>query len=128
MLTPAGLKTKSQLTYAFLKFTMDFYGQMEVKLRECLSEMAAAGVRRVVLYGASDVARILTGLMDGQMAVVGVVDAGYEGHDFHGAPVVRALDGVVWDGVLITALDGVDEAEAALVAQGVKAEAIWTVA
>ena len=30
--------------------------------------------------------------------------------------------------VLITALDGVDEAAAALVAQGVKAEAIWTVA
>ena len=31
ILTPAGLKAKSHLTYRFLKFTLDFYNQVEVK-------------------------------------------------------------------------------------------------
>ena len=101
---------------------------MEEKLRGCLAEMAEAGVKRVVLYGASDVARILLGLVDGACPeVVGVLDETHEGHAFHGVPVVRGegLGELAWDGVLITSLDGFEEAEERLQTLGVKAEAIW---
>jgi len=43
------------------------------------------------------------------------------------APVVRGegLGELAWDGVLITSLDGFDEAEERLQSLGVQTEAIW---
>jgi DNA-binding MarR family transcriptional regulator len=128
ILTPAGLKAKSQLTYNFLKFTLSFYGQMEAKLHRCLGEMAEAGVKRVVLYGAGDVARILLGLTDAQVKIIGVVDEWYEGEYFYGVRVLRngqLLNGT-WDGVLITGLEEIEEVENRLLQAGVAEKAIWT--
>ena len=89
-----------------------------------LMEALAAGER----VTQRDLARILLGLVDGGCPeVVGVLDETYEGHVFHGVPVVRGegLGELVWDGVLITSLDGFEEAEERLQALGVKADAIW---
>ena len=130
ILTPAGLQAKSHLTYRFLKFTLDFYNKVEAKLRQSLADMMEAGVRSLVLYGASDVARILLGMVNGEdVEVAGVVDEDYEGEGFHGVPVVKGkhLNDLVWDGVLITALDGVEEAEEHLMGLGVSPDAIWKV-
>lgn len=128
ILTPAGLKAKSQLTYRFLKFTIDFYGKMEEKLLGCLHSMTQAGVKRVVLYGASDVARILLGLVNGaEMDVMGVVDDAYEGREFHGIPVFKShqLNDLCWDKVLITVLEDLGGAEERLKKLGVVQEVIW---
>lgn len=128
ILTPAGLKAKSQLTYGFLRFSLDFYGQVEEKLRRCLREMARVGVQRVILCGASDVAKIVLGLVDGSgIWVAGVLDDMYRGTDFNGTPVLRTaeLPEEGWDGVLITALDGLDTVEAELRDLGVPEERIW---
>ena len=128
ILTPTGLRAKSQLTYGFLKFTLDFYNRVEEKLRRCLSEMASAGVKRVVLYGASDAARVLFGMVDGDgVAVVGVVDDAHGSGVFSGMPVVKSweLRDLAWDGVLITALEDFEGAEARLEELGVSQEAIW---
>ena len=38
ILTPAGLKAKSHLTYRFLKYTLDFYNQVEAKLQQSLRQ------------------------------------------------------------------------------------------
>jgi DNA-binding MarR family transcriptional regulator len=128
ILTPSGLKAKSQMTYHFMKFTLDFYGRMEEKLRRCLLDMAEADVKRVVLYGANDVARILFGLTDGLVEIVGVVDDEYDGQTFHGVPVLKngQLQAGLWDGVLITRLEDVAEAEGQLLQLGVDEKAIWT--
>ncbi len=128
ILTPDGLRAKSALTYRFLKFTMDFYGKMEEKLRHCLAEMDARGVRRVVLYGASDVARIVIGMVDGAgPEIVAVLDEREDGQDFHGIPAIKRghLQDLDWDGVLITTVDGYDAAEETLRRSGVQEEAIW---
>ena len=128
ILTPAGLRAKSQLTYGFLKFTLDFYNRVEEKLHRCLGEMASAGVKRVVLYGASDVARVLFGMVDGDgVTVVGVVDDAHGAGVFNGMPVVKSweLRDLAWDGVLITALEDFEGAEARLQKLGVSQEAIW---
>lgn len=53
ILTPAGLRAKSRLTYRFLKFTMGYYARVEDKLMECLADIGSTGVRRLVLLGAS---------------------------------------------------------------------------
>ena len=57
IVTPAGLKAKSELTYRFLKVTLDFYNQVEAKVQQTL-----ASRKRPVSSGwssASDAARMV---------------------------------------------------------------------
>lgn len=126
IITPAGLKAKSNLTYRFLKFSLDFYNQIEIKFRYCLAAMAAVGVKRIVLYGASDAAQVVLGLVgENGIEVVGVVE-GKKGQ-LSGAPILPGedLSSLEWDGVLITALDELVEVEAQLRDWGVPEDKIW---
>jgi EPS-associated MarR family transcriptional regulator len=129
LLTPAGLKAKSRLTYGFLRFTLDFYIQVEDKLRSCVREMAAAGVRRVVLCGASDAARILVSICGetDDLALLGVVDDEFEGSEAFGLSVLKVvqLEDTDCDGILITALENTDSIQERLVQAGVPTETIW---
>lgn len=128
ILTPAGLKAKSHLTYSFLKFTLDFYNQVEAKLRHCFNAMAASGVRSIVLCGASDVAKIvLEQVNKNGIEVVGVLDESFEGHLFHNMPIwdEHDLREIKWDGVLITALEALEQVEAQLCDIGLPEERIW---
>jgi DNA-binding MarR family transcriptional regulator len=128
IMTPAGFKAKSHLTYRFLKFTLDFYNQVEVKLRSCLSDMAGAGARRIALCGASEAAKIVLELVDRHgIEVVGVLDSEFVGTRFNGLPVFEREDmhDGEWDGVLITALERLDEVEAELRDWGLPEDRIW---
>ena len=128
ILTPSGLKAKSQLTYRYIKFTLDFYGRMEEKLLRCLQAMDEAGVSRIVLFGATDVARILLDLaQQNGVGVTGVVDDAYEGTEFHGVPLFHTggMEEHDWDGVLVTVLEDPDAATIQLENSGVRREAIW---
>jgi DNA-binding MarR family transcriptional regulator len=132
ILTPSGLRMKSKLTYNFLKFTMDFYTRMEEKLASCVDEIEAAGVGRIVLYGASDVARILVGMIETRpVQVTGVVDPAYDGLEYIGCPVLQ-LDELArnanWDRVLVTTVEDPEEAERQLEQAGVSADRIWKLA
>ena len=131
ILTPAGLRAKSHLTYNFLKVTLGFYNEVEERVRRCLQEMAGAGVRQLVLCGISDAARIVMDLVEGsEIQVVGVLDDMYMDTSFNGAPVLRAaeLKAQAWDGVLITALDELEAVEAQLRDRGLMEEQIWRLA
>ena len=128
ILTPAGMKEKSRLTYGFLKFTMGYYGRVEEKFGECLVKMGRAGVERVLLYGASDAARIVMGLVSGNgIRVVGMMDNRCKASEFGGVPVVEAsgLQELEWDGMLITALDDLDGVEDQLAKAGIDSNKIW---
>ena len=108
-----------------------FYNEVEERVRRCLQEMAGAGVRQLVLWGASDAARIVMDLVESsEIQVVGVLDDMYMDTSFNGAPVLRAaeLSGCVWDGVLITALDELEAVEAQLRDRGLVEEQIWRLA
>jgi DNA-binding MarR family transcriptional regulator len=128
IMTPAGIKAKSNLTYRFLKFTLDFYNQVELKLRHSLVEMAAAGIRKIALCGTSEAAKIVLGLVEGYgIEIVGVLDREYVGARFNGLPLLQGEDmrDEEWDGVLITALEDLDEVEAQLRDWGLPEEKIW---
>ncbi|HAA75951.1 TPA: hypothetical protein DCE37_12615 [Candidatus Latescibacteria bacterium] len=130
ILTPAGFKAKSQLTYGFLKYTLDFYSQIEDRLRQCLDRASEAGMNRVALFGQNDIARIILGLDDLQAEIVGVLRDGPGPIDFHGIPAksLDCADQMVWDCVLITDPDATDEAEARLLAEGIPPDKIWRLA
>lgn len=127
ILTPTGLRAKSQLTYRFLKLTLSFYNEMESKLRVCLSKMEDSGVRRLALYGATDVARILLDMLaNSPIELVAVVDEALAGSDFHGIGVLRELDAAAADGIVITSLEGIDKTIDGLLTKGFPEEVIWT--
>jgi DNA-binding MarR family transcriptional regulator len=128
ILTPAGLKAKSELTYRFLKFTLDFYNRVESRVQHTLAEMEKAGIERVVLYGASDAARMVQEQTRGNgIEVVGIVDEHYQDREFGGLPLLKTADlqGRAWDGVLITALENLDRAEHYLAEAGVESTKVW---
>ena len=128
ILTPAGLKAKSHLTYRFLKYTLDFYNQVDVKLRQSLRDMARSGVKKIILCGASDAAKIVLELVEcNGIEVVGIVDQDHPTTSFAGQPLmsIKKLESIEWDGVLITALDGLEELESSLRNQGLDEESIW---
>ena len=128
ILTPAGLKAKSHLTYSFMQFTLGFYNQVESKLQQCLRDMVQGGVRKVVIYGATDAARIVMGLVEGtDIKIVGVIDATCAISSFYGVAVLKPgdLQVVEWDGVLIMALEKLDAVEAQLFEWGLSEDRIW---
>jgi DNA-binding MarR family transcriptional regulator len=130
VLTPSGIKAKTLLTYDFLKFTMNFYTQGEDKLRKCLRDLKVAEVKRVLLYGMSDIVRIFIGLIkDSEIEIVGIVDASCVGQNFQEVPIISQDEilGQEWDGLLITALDGLDVIEQELYDLSIPQNVIWCV-
>jgi EPS-associated MarR family transcriptional regulator len=128
ILTPAGIKAKSHLTYRFLQFTLGFYNQVESKLQQCLKDMSQSGVRKLVLYGATDAARIVLELVKiTDIEIVGVVDETFDGSNFNGVAMLEYgdLKAIKWDGVLILVLERLDEVEARICDQGFLEEQIW---
>ena len=128
ILTPAGMKEKSRLTYSFLKFTMGYYSRVEEKLTQCLAAMGEAGVEKVLLYGATDAARIVMGLVGGNgIRVVGVFDDHYGEPEFQGVPVVDSekLRELEWDGMLVTALDDIDRLDGQKDQLGIPDSKVW---
>ena len=128
ILTPAGLKEKSRLTYRFLRLTMGYYSRVEEKLTQCLAAMGEAGVERVLLYGASDAARIVMGLAGGNgIRVVGVLDDDYGEPGFQGVPVVdgEKLRDLEWDGMLVTDLDDIQRLDSRMAQLGIPDSKVW---
>jgi DNA-binding MarR family transcriptional regulator len=129
ILTPTGLKAKSQLTYRFLKFTLDFYSKVEDKLGQCLQDFANQGFKKILLYGVSDVAHILNGMItNDSLQVVGIVDPHYVGEEFHNIPVLdlTGFDKLQWDVVVITTLENLEQSEAQLHSLGISTKVIRT--
>ena len=129
ILTPAGLKAKSHLTYHFLKLSLGFYNQVEARLRHCLDAMEAADIKRIVLWGGGDAAQVVLGLVgENNIGVVGVV-GGKKG-ELPGVPILQDgdLHALEWDGLLITALEGLEEVEVQLSDWGIPEEKIWRLA
>ena len=128
ILTPAGLKEKSRLTYRFMKMTIGYYNRVEEKLEECLGSMCEAGVRRIALFGASEAAHIVVSVVrhDG-VEVVAIVDDSFDGDVFSGVLRVaeQELTSLRWDGVLITALNDLDNADVRLRELGVPESKVW---
>jgi DNA-binding MarR family transcriptional regulator len=77
LLTPQGTAEKSRLTSLHMEYALSHYREMRARLRETLSRMAQRGVKRVVIYGTSELAEMVyLSLREVQMTLVGFVDDG----------------------------------------------------
>jgi hypothetical protein len=116
-LTPQGFAAKSKLTASYLSHSFSFFRTARANCEAVLAEAVAQHHRRLVLFGASDLAEIM-GLcaIEQPVQLVAIVDPAMAGRRFAGLPVVShisAVDGV--DAIIITDLAEPDVAFAAAV-------------
>ncbi len=78
LLTPDGVAAKSRLAYLFLQATLKQYGQVERRVADSVESMAARGIKRVVLWGNTEITdlclRVIRSMHD-RLEVVAVADA-----------------------------------------------------
>lgn len=107
-LTPKGLTQKSRLTIEYLKYSAHFYREVKVLLLEKFEMLEEQGVKRVLFWGAGEVAELAyLYLQQVGIQLRGVVDVQRNGQYFFGFPVehLRRLDTTDWDCILVTRLD-----------------------
>jgi len=113
LLTPVGLAEKSRLTYEYLEYSLHLYREVRRILTDALARVVAGGGRRIVFFGAGEIAEIayLT-IKELGLELVGVVDEHAERDRFLGVPVTsyEELGGLAFDCGIVSALNGSLEA------------------
>lgn len=105
ILTPKGVAEKTRLTYNFIQHSYNFYKASRQRLRQLFKELESMGVRRLVLFGASDLAEIaFLSLQETAIEVVAVVDADRPKKNLLGLKVIKIsrLQELSFDRILIT--------------------------
>lgn len=91
-LTPKGFAEKSRLTGQYLVSSLDYYNRAGLSFTEAYRAMAAAGHRRVLFAGMSELAEIaLVRAYDFDVEIVGTWDRGAQVERFVGRPVRNDL-------------------------------------
>ncbi|RLB40122.1 MAG: transcriptional regulator [Deltaproteobacteria bacterium] len=129
LLTPKGIARKSKLTVEYLRYSVSFYREVKSLLVNKFKEMEQRGIRRLLFYGAGEVAELaylylqLTGIK-----LAGVLDRQGDNNTFFGYKVqgIERLRLKDWDGVLITELGEAEQGIEALIDAGVPWEKIFT--
>jgi DNA-binding MarR family transcriptional regulator len=85
LLTPRGATEKTRLTYAYIQYSYRFYKDARIKLKRLFSELSEQNVKRVVFYGATDLAEIaFLSLQETSIQLVAIFDAGKAGSSLLG--------------------------------------------
>jgi len=126
LLTPQGFTEKSRLTYLYMQYSLSYYRDMRIRLKEMMSTFDASDGQRVVIYGTNELAELAyLSLREMNIDCVGFID-GSSRESFLSCPVSSPEGIVGWqfDRVLITDLEGAAVCEARLVQSGVPREKV----
>jgi DNA-binding MarR family transcriptional regulator len=128
LLTTRGIAEKSRLTYDHMVYSLNLYRRARQTLRESLSQLPRAGMKRIALCGAGEAAELayLT-LKEFQLEPVGIYAAQGDGH-FLGLPVqpVAELADQALDAVVIATFERPESHLAELIGLGVPRAKILT--
>ena len=105
ILTPKGMTEKSRLTYHYIQFSYQYYREARQKLKKLFAKLEKNGVRRIVFFGATDLAEIaFLSLQETAIELVAVVDDRNLGKRIIGREVIdsKGLAQVVFDRILVT--------------------------
>lgn len=118
-LTPKGFSEKSRLTARYLSTSFDFYRRAGHSCIRTLDECRARRWRRIILYGASDLAEIAAlRALEMDVAVIGIVDPDSERTRLIGQQVWQTLkQAKSFDGCVLTDLQSPAERYRQLVSQ-----------
>jgi len=105
IITPKGMVEKSRLTYRYIQFSYQYYRQARQKLQKLFAVLEKAGVRRVVFYGATDLAEIaFLSLQETAIELAAVADDQHKGKKLLGHSVIDnlGLAAVSFDRIVVT--------------------------
>jgi hypothetical protein len=108
ILTPKGAAEKTRLTYQYIHYSFEFYKRSRHELRNLFQNLTANGVRRIIFYGASDLAEIAyISLQETPISLVAVVDDTKIGEKFLGNVITdpSEIKTLSFDKILITAIE-----------------------
>jgi DNA-binding MarR family transcriptional regulator len=138
LMTPSGWDALARATRQSLENTVHLYTQTREQIRHSLAHVSqlcptdGSGAKRVVFYGAGDVAEIAyASLQATDLLLIGVIDDRREGRFFH-LEIARSeslsdgqFQGVPYGHVVVTALHDADAIRATLTARQVPSERIF---
>jgi DNA-binding MarR family transcriptional regulator len=122
ILTPKGAAEKSRLTYLYIQHSYKFYKEARQKLRDLYTDFEKIGIRRIVFYGASDLAEIaFVSLQETSLDLVAVVDDEKIGDRFMKYTVMDSvrLNTLIFDKILITSVNSKDAILQKIVGDGI---------
>lgn len=91
-LTPTGFSEKARLTAEYLRVSFDLFRNARLQYNELFASLAARGLTRIVLVGASELAEAaLLSARETPVEIVGIVDVTRVGETYLGLPVVGSL-------------------------------------
>ncbi len=129
ILTPRGFAEKTRLTYEFIGYSFHFYKRAMNDLENLLNGFEKRGVRKVIFYGANDLAEIaFIALRGREIDLVGIVDNQKRGDEFLGFKIksIGESKRTEFDRIIITCLDSKDAHVDELLKQGICKEKIVT--
>jgi DNA-binding MarR family transcriptional regulator len=127
MLTPQGFAEKSRLTYEFIQHSLNLYKEALKKFEGLLKELEERNIRKVILYGASDLAEIAyVSLKANNIKLVGVVDDTKKGIQFLDFTIRSTSDlkDLEFDSIIITTLESKERMVKKLVEKNIPREKI----
>lgn len=107
-LTPQGVAEKSRLAHAYIQYCFKFYRDARKKLEDLYAELETQGVRRIIFYGAGDLAEIAyISLQQYSIELVAVVDDGKVGKKFMQFTIAHSdwIEFIGFDRIIITSIN-----------------------
>jgi len=111
ILTPKGFAEKTRLSYEFIQYSFRFYKRARAKLKSLLGAMESDQCKRVIFYGASDLAEIAyVSLKETSLQLVGIVDDFKSGETFLGLKIMSpaVLKEFEYDKIIVTSISSKD--------------------
>jgi len=108
ILTPKGAAEKTRLTYKYIQYSFQFYKSAREKLRILFYDLTKTGNKKIVFYGAGDLAEIaFISLQEVPIELVAVVDDNKAGEIFMDFVITDSdyLSTIYFDKIIITSID-----------------------
>lgn len=132
LITPAGIVEKSRMSRDYLEASVQFYREARDRVKQRFLELSttwpadAAGPKRIVFFGASEVAEIgYVCLVETDLQLIGVVDAERSGR-FFDLPITapaqlleQTLDGEKYDRLVVMSFGDTEVTTASLQQLGI---------
>lgn len=112
ILTPKGFTEKVRLTYEYMRYSIDYYKDVRVRLDNIFKSMAASGVNDVLIWGDGEVAELSYVSMRGlPLKLIGVVDSKKEDKGFFGHNIYSYIDfkSLKYDAILVASINNEEE-------------------
>ncbi len=108
ILTPKGAAEKTRLTYQYIQYSFQFYKSAREKLRNLFYGLTKNGNKKIVFYGAGDLAEIAyISLQEVPIELVAVIDNSKAGEIFMDFVITDSeyLSTIYFDKIIITSID-----------------------